>query len=91
MKTAVSIPDHFFRSAQTLADRQGISMDELVSRALEAYVAGHSRDPVTSALNELYAEEPSTLDEIVAQMQWLSLPWEDQQDSVEEMRRPSHD
>ena len=40
-------------------------------------VATHKDGKVTEALNELYSEEPSGLDEVVAQMQWLSLPRED--------------
>ena len=40
-------------------------------------MAVHNDDKVTEALNELYSEEPSRLDEVVAQMQWLSLPRED--------------
>ena len=34
-------------------------------------------DEVTRALNDLYSEEPSGLDEVMAQMQLLSLPRED--------------
>ena len=37
----------------------------------------HRDDKVTRALNELYSEEPSGLDEVAAQMQRLSLPRED--------------
>ena len=77
MKTAISIPDPVFHSAQTLADRLGISRSELFCRALEAYLATHKNDMVTEALNELYSEEPSGLDQVAAQMQWLSLPRED--------------
>ncbi len=32
---------------------------------------------LTDALDKVYAEEPSELDAVVAQMQWLSLPKED--------------
>ena len=77
MKTAISIPDSVFHSAQTLADRLGISRSELFCRALEAYMVTHRDDKVTRALNELYSEEPSGLDEVAAQMQRLSLPRED--------------
>ncbi len=77
MKTAVSIPDPVFHSAQTLADRLGVSRSELFRRALEAYLEVHKDDKVTEALNELYSEGPASLDEVVAQMQWLSLPRED--------------
>ena len=34
----------------------------------------HKQGKVTEALNELYSQEPSGLDEDLAQMQWPSLP-----------------
>ena len=34
-------------------------------------------DRVLEALNRVYAEEPSELDAVIAQMQWHSLPKED--------------
>ena len=37
----------------------------------------HKHDTITEALNDLYSEEPFELDEVAAQMQWLSLPKED--------------
>ena len=37
----------------------------------------HKEGEVTERLDELYSEEPSRLDEVVAQMQWTSLPRED--------------
>ena len=52
-------------------------MDDLFSRAIEAYVAANDRDAVTVALDEHYSEETCGLDEVVAQMQWASLPRED--------------
>jgi metal-responsive CopG/Arc/MetJ family transcriptional regulator len=39
MKTAISIPDQVFKSAEVLASRLGISRSELYAKAIEAYVS----------------------------------------------------
>jgi metal-responsive CopG/Arc/MetJ family transcriptional regulator len=77
MKTAVSIPDPLFYAAESLAKRLGMSRSELFSQALEAYIEAHVHDKVRDALDEIYAEEPSGLEEPLASMQWASLPKED--------------
>jgi metal-responsive CopG/Arc/MetJ family transcriptional regulator len=77
MKTAVSIPDPIFHAAESLAQRLGMSRSELFSRALEAYLETHKHDSVCEALNAIYSQESSSLDETLAQMQWASLPKED--------------
>ena len=55
MKTAVSIPDDVFQSAEHLARRVGMSRSEVYSRALREYVARHAPDEVTDALNDVVA------------------------------------
>jgi len=57
MKTAVSIPDRVFQSAEKLAARLGVSRSELYARALASLVEQHREDIVTSKLNEIYGEE----------------------------------
>jgi metal-responsive CopG/Arc/MetJ family transcriptional regulator len=77
MKTAVSIPDPIFHAAESLAKRLGLSRSELFSRALEAYLEAHKHDSVREALDAIYSQEASNLDETLAQLQWASLPKED--------------
>jgi metal-responsive CopG/Arc/MetJ family transcriptional regulator len=77
MKTAVSIPDPIFHSAESLAKRLGMSRSELFSRALEAYLEAHKHDSVREALDAIYSQESSSLDETLAHMQWASLPKDD--------------
>jgi metal-responsive CopG/Arc/MetJ family transcriptional regulator len=77
MKTAVSIPDPIFHAAESLAKRLGMSRSELFSRALEAYLETHKHDSVREALDAVYSQESSSLDETLAQIQWASLPKED--------------
>lgn len=54
MKTAVSIPDDLFASADELADRLGVSRSELYARAVEEYLAKHRHADVTAQLNAVY-------------------------------------
>jgi len=77
MKTAISIPDPLFHAAESLAKRLGISRSQLFTQAVQAYIEAHKHDRVREALDEVYTQEPSILDESLAQMQWASLPKED--------------
>lgn len=78
MKTAISIPDPVFKSAESLAKRLGVSRSELYSKAVSEYVSRHHKSEITRRLNEIYATERSELDPVVAKMQWATLakdPW----------------
>jgi antitoxin MazE6 len=77
MKTAVSIPDPIFHAAESLAKRLGMSRSELFAQALAAYLEAHQHDSVREALDALYNQASSSLDETLASMQWASLPKED--------------
>jgi len=59
MKTAISIPDDVFTAADRLAAKLNQSRSQLYSRAVREYVARHSSDDVTSALDAVYANEPA--------------------------------
>jgi len=75
MKTAVSIPDRVFESAEKLAARLGVSRSELYARALASLVEKHREDLITARLNEIYCPggEDSSLDREVAALQTRSL------------------
>ena len=62
MKTAISLPDELFASAEALAKRMGVSRSHLVATALAEFVAKHQSRKVTAQLDALYATEPSALD-----------------------------
>jgi hypothetical protein len=53
MKTAVSIPDDIFKKAERLARRMNKSRSQLFSNALADYVARHSSDQITEAMNQV--------------------------------------
>ena len=56
------------RYAAWLAEESALPLEQVTIR---------KDDKVTGALNDVYSEEPSGLDEVMAQMQRLSLPRED--------------
>lgn len=77
MKTAISLPDSVFAEAEALAQQLGLSRSELYTKALQAYLRKYNRDRILNALNQVYAQEPSELDPVMARMQFMSLPHED--------------
>jgi metal-responsive CopG/Arc/MetJ family transcriptional regulator len=77
MKTAISIPDKIFRSADALAKRLGVSRSELYATAVNEFLAKHRSRDVTARLDEVYSEENSSMPSGLTQMQVRSLPHED--------------
>ena len=75
MKTAVSIPDRVFQSAEKLAARLGVSRSELYAKALAGLVEKHREDLITAQLNEIYGPggEESSLEHDVTSLQSRSL------------------
>lgn len=73
MKTAISVPDDVFDSADALAAELGLSRSELYSRAVEEYVAKHRQQDVTARLNAIYAAEHGGIDQRLARAQVRSL------------------
>lgn len=78
MKTAVSIPDRVFDSAEKLAARLGVSRSELYATALAILVEKHREDLITARLNEIYGSEGEkfSLDPEVFSLQSRSVPRE---------------
>ena len=56
MKTAISIPDDVFEDAERFARRNRKSRSQLFSDAVREYVARHSGDAVTEAMDRVCAE-----------------------------------
>jgi metal-responsive CopG/Arc/MetJ family transcriptional regulator len=77
MKTAISIPDKIFRSADVLAKRLGVSRSELYATAVNDFLSKHRNRHVTARLDEVYSEEDSSIPSSFTQMQARSLPHED--------------
>ncbi len=77
MKTAISIPDKVFRSADALAKRLGMSRSELYATAVNEFLSKHRSRHVTARLDEVYSTEDSSVPSNLTQMQDRSLPRED--------------
>ncbi|MBM3368011.1 MAG: hypothetical protein FJY43_06995 [Betaproteobacteria bacterium] len=75
MKTAISLPDPVFKSAERLAGRLRLSRSELYCKAVKAFLEEHREDLITSRLNEVYGPEAesSSLDSRLASLQHRSL------------------
>jgi metal-responsive CopG/Arc/MetJ family transcriptional regulator len=73
MKTAISLPDHLFESADELAQRLGVSRSELYATAVAEYVAKHRSQDVTTRLNEVFGKEPSGIDPALRRAQARSV------------------
>jgi metal-responsive CopG/Arc/MetJ family transcriptional regulator len=74
MKTAISIPDDIFQSAEQLARRLGVSRSELYVQALKSYLQEHHEEGVTDALNMIYGDIRAQLDPVLQRVQTHSLP-----------------
>lgn len=76
MKTAISIPNPIFEAAEQLAKELGISRSELYTTAVATYIEAHRSEDVTGKLNQIYADEASTIDPVLLQLQKASLDGE---------------
>jgi len=56
MKTALSLPDDLFETADEFAERARLSRSELYARALREYLARHDEDQIRAVLDALAAE-----------------------------------
>jgi metal-responsive CopG/Arc/MetJ family transcriptional regulator len=77
MKTAISIPDDVFYTAEELSQRLGLSRSELYTRAIAAFLKHQRAIGVKEALDTSYTVEESRLDPMLVQLQALSLPPEE--------------
>ena len=73
MKADVSIPNPVFRAAEQLAQSLGISLSDLYTAALTAYVTTHHNGDVTEALNRVYESESSAMDPVLVRIQLTSV------------------
>lgn len=59
MKTAISIPDELFKTAEKTAKKLGIPRSQLFAKALEEFIQSHSKESVTEKLNKVYNSKSS--------------------------------
>jgi metal-responsive CopG/Arc/MetJ family transcriptional regulator len=56
MKTAISLPDELFDTAERLAKRLRVGRSELYARALREFLARHSPDEVRDSWDSVVAD-----------------------------------
>lgn len=59
MKTAISLPDDLFDEAEHYAQRAKMNRSQLYSQALIEYLARHSPEAVTEAMNQVVDQLPT--------------------------------
>ena len=93
MKIEVSIPDPIFAAVEQLADKLGVSLNEVYTRAVTDWLARNqnreqkqapecewehlSGEEITARLNEYYEHNPSQLDPVIQQLQALAIGTEE--------------
>lgn len=79
MKTAISIPDALFHSAERAAKRLGITRSKLYQRAVAAFLHADGQEDVTKALDEVYGRdaEEARVDPLLHKLQAASIPEEE--------------
>ena len=78
MKTAVSIPESVYRSAEALARRLHVTRSRLYATALAEFVARYETDEITRKLDAVHGEDPPSLDPVLERLQSLSPPKADE-------------
>ena len=73
MKTAISIPNETFDAAEHFASSTGMSRSELYTKAVLEYLNKYKYLDITEALNRVYSEHESNLDDQLHSMQVKSL------------------
>ena len=77
MKTAISINEELFESAERFARERGMSRSELYATALRHYLGERWGERITEQLDDVYGAESEGLDPAVARLQEQSLPKDD--------------
>ncbi|WP_293909782.1 hypothetical protein [Deinococcus sp.] len=73
MKTAVSVPDEVFASAERLARERGLTRSALYTQALGAFLEANEIDPLTEAINRVADHTDTRLDPGLAGLQRTTL------------------
>ncbi len=73
MKTAISIPDDVFKTADSFARRKKMSRSAVFTIAVTEYLSHHNQEAVTEQLNKVYEKEASSLDAVLYGLQIASV------------------
>ena len=73
MKTAISIPDDLFKSAEKLAGKLKITRSELYQRAIKDFLDENENKNITEKLNDIYKTESSKIDSVLYNIEYSSV------------------
>lgn len=73
MKTVISLPDYLLAAVDRVAQEYGMSRKAVFQRAVREFLWSHDDQSVTDSLNDVYSTEDSSLDPVLAQLQWRTL------------------
>ncbi|PJZ29622.1 MULTISPECIES: ChpI protein [Leptospira] len=73
MKTAISIPDELFKTAEKTAKKLGIPRSQLFAKALEEFIQSHSKESITEKLNKVYSSKSKETKNNIADLSIESL------------------
>ena len=73
MKTAISIPDNIFKTAERFARERQLSRSALFTEAVAEFLAHHRHEGVTEELNRVYAEQDSGVEPMMARLQVITI------------------
>jgi metal-responsive CopG/Arc/MetJ family transcriptional regulator len=73
VKTAVSLPDDLFQSAEAAARRLRVSRSELYAKAIAEYLKQQDDSSITARLNEVYSRQEAKLDPALHRAQLKAL------------------
>jgi hypothetical protein len=69
MKMDISIPNPLYRAAEMLAKELGISLSELYTAALNAYISEHEKKSIAEQPDTVYTTKSSTIETELVEMQ----------------------
>ena len=73
MAVEITIPKPMSEAAERVARKMGISLSELYTAALAAYVTAHQKSVITDLLDRIYSAEPSALESELVRLQAASI------------------
>jgi len=77
MNTAISLDINIFREAEQEADNLRISVTELCSMAIQAFIINNKKSTLTKELDAFYSTHKAVIDDDIMQAQMAILPEED--------------
>ena len=77
MKTAISIPDKLFQSADQYARSHGVSRSNLYAQAVAQFLETHSTEHITKQLNMVYSSQSAEINSTISALQFGSLEKEE--------------